>query len=85
MSERSLWTSVKEAFMKVARSAERMAETNARDEQRTRSREPIDLNEGARRRDGRHDDSEDDGRSDDNGREGERPAGDPRDPRDAGG
>ena len=84
MTERSLWTGIKEAFMKVARSAERMAETNARDEQRTRSREPIDLSEGGRRRDGRRDDSEDDGTPDDDGREDESAAGDPRDPRDSG-
>lgn len=85
MTERSLWTGIKEAFMKVARSAERMAETNAQDETRTRSRTPIGLNEDSRRSDGRRDDSEDDGLRDDRPRDENRPTGDPRDPRGTGG
>ena len=85
MTERSLWSGIKQAFMEVARSAERMAETNAQDETRTRSRTPIDLNEDGRRSDGRRDDSEDDGLRDDRPRGEDRPTGDPRDPRDTGG
>ncbi len=76
MTERTIWTDVKEAVMKLAAFLRRKAETTAMDETRMRSRTPVDK---------QTDDRRDDDRGNDHRRDDERPTGDPRDPRGTGG